>query len=91
MTRESDRGDINISRIPVEGVGGLGLLAMAGIVAYSIGPLRWLGIATVVGGTLIGLVLLATRHRETRRVAIALMAILGVVLAGGVIKYMLER
>ena len=82
MTQESNRGDINISRIPVEGVGGLGLLAMAGIVTYFVEPLRWLGVATLAGGTVIGLVLLATRHRELRRLAIVLMAVLGVVLAG---------
>jgi hypothetical protein len=91
MTQESNRGDINISRIPVEGVGGLGLLAMAGIVTYFVEPLRWLGVATLAGGTVIGLVLLATRHRELRRLAIVLMAVLGVVLAGGVVKYLLER
>jgi hypothetical protein len=91
MTQESNRGDINISRVPVEGVGGLGLLAMAGIVTYFVEPLRWLGVATLVGGTIVGLVLLATRHRELRRLAIVLMTVLGVVLAGGVVKYLLER
>jgi Flp pilus assembly protein TadB len=91
MTQESNRGDINISRVPVEGVGGLGLLAMAGIVTYFVEPLRWLGVATLVGGTIVGLVLLATRHRELRRLAMVLMTVLGVVLAGGVVKYLLER
>ena len=91
MTQESNRGDINISRVPVEGVGGLGLLAMAGIATYFVEPLRWLGVATLVGGTIVGLVLLAARHRELRRLAIVLMAVLSVVLAGGVVKYLLER
>ena len=61
---EHDRGDINISKIPVEGVGGLGLLAMAGIATYFVEPLRPLGVAAVAGGLVIGVFLVVARKRH---------------------------
>jgi hypothetical protein len=64
MSNASDRGDINISRIPVDGVGGLGLLAMAGIVTYFVEPLRWLGVAAVGGGIAIAVLLVVARKRH---------------------------
>jgi hypothetical protein len=64
MSDASNRGDINISRIPVDGVGGLGLLAMAGIATYFVEPLRWLGVATVLGGTAIAVALRVARKRH---------------------------
>ena len=59
--------DINISKIPVDGIGGLGLVAGAAIVAIAVPALRWLAIAGLVGGAAIGLFLVGSRHRRARR------------------------
>ena len=64
-----DDGDINIARIPVSGIGGLGLVAAAAGVAFAMPALRWLAIASLVGGIAIGLLLIGTRHRRARRAA----------------------
>lgn len=69
--------EINISRIPVEGIGGLGLVAMAGVVAWGLPQLRWMSIGALVGGAAIGLTLIAYRDRRARRGA----AIGGIILA----------
>ena len=79
------KGDIDSSHVPVEGVAGLGLVAVAGIAVYALAPLRSTGLATVLGGAIVGLALLAVRHRETRRaaiggIALAALALLAVVL-----------
>jgi hypothetical protein len=81
------KGDIDSSRIPVEGAAGLGLIAVAGVVVYAIAPLRSAWLATVLGGAVVGLALLAVRHRETRTAALcgmvlAAIALVGVVVAG---------
>jgi hypothetical protein len=65
----TQRGDIDISRIPVAGVGGLGLLAIAGVTVYVLPPLRTVGIPTVLGGVTIGLTLVAIRNRRVRTLA----------------------
>jgi len=62
MSSERDRGEINISKIPVEGVGGLGLLAMAGVTAWAVEPLRFVGLLVACGGVVLG-VLLIVAHR----------------------------
>ena len=64
------KGDINISRIAVDGVGGLGLLAMAAIVIYLVPPLRAGGVPTVLGGVVGGLTLIAIRNPRMRTVAV---------------------
>ena len=64
-----DPSDINISRIPVDGIGGLGLIAVAGGVAFAMPALRWVAIASLVGGIAVGLTLIGTRHRRARRAA----------------------
>jgi hypothetical protein len=79
------KGDIDSSRIPVEGAAGLGLVAVAGVVVYALAPLRSAWLMTVLGGAIVGLTLLAVRHRETRTAAIggmvlAAIALLAVVL-----------
>ncbi|HKV98231.1 MAG TPA: hypothetical protein VJN96_00335 [Vicinamibacterales bacterium] len=63
------KGDIDISRIPASGIGGLGLLAMAGITVYFVPQLRAVGIPTVLGGVVIGLTLVAIRNRRVRTLA----------------------
>ena len=65
----TQRNDIDISRIPVSGVGGLGLLAMAGITVYFVPQLRAVGVPTVLGGVVIGLTLVAIRNRRVRMLA----------------------
>jgi len=64
------KGDIDSSRIPVDGVGGLGLLAMAAVTVYVVPPLRVVGIPTVLGGVIVGFTLVAIRNRAVRTVAV---------------------
>ena len=64
MAREE--GDINIARIPVSGIGGLGLVAAAIGVAIALPALRWLAIASLVGGIAVGLTLIGARNRRAR-------------------------
>jgi len=70
------KGEIDSSRIPVEGAAGLGLVAVAGVIVYALAPLRSAWLTTILGGAVVGLALLAVRHRETRPAAIG-----GIVLA----------
>jgi uncharacterized membrane protein YozB (DUF420 family) len=70
------KGDIDTSRIPVDGVGGFGLLAMAAITVYVVPPLRAIGVPTLLGGIVIGLTLVAVRNRRVRH-----RAVVGAVLA----------
>lgn len=70
------KGDIDISRIPVDGAAGFGLAAMAAVVVYVLAPLRTLAVPAILGAALIGFTLLAWRHRETRPAAIG-----GIILA----------
>ena len=67
MAREES--DINIARIPVSGIGGLGLVAAAICVAIALPALRWLAIASLVGGIAIGLTLIGARNRRARHAA----------------------
>jgi hypothetical protein len=77
------KGDIDSSKIPVDGVGGLGLLAMAAITMYVVPPLRAVGVPTVLGGVIVGLTLVAIRNRRVRTWAIvgALLATVAFVVA----------
>lgn len=67
MSNQLKSGDINISTIPVDGIGGLGLVAGAAIVAFLFPPLRWLAFAGLVGGAGLGLFLIGSRDRRARR------------------------
>lgn len=62
-----EQSDINISKIPVSGLGGLGLVIAAVGVAIALPALRWLAVASLVGGVAIGLLLIGTRNRQARR------------------------
>jgi hypothetical protein len=82
------KGDIDSSRIPVEGAAGLGMIVMAAVVVYALAPLRTGTVAALLGGLVIGFSLLAIRHRETRKAAaigIALAAIALVVVVVGML------
>jgi len=61
--------DINISRIPVEGIGGLGMVAGAAVLAITLPPLRWVAVAALVGGIAVGLTLIGARNRSARHSA----------------------
>ena len=67
MAREE--GDINIARIPVSGIGGLGMVAAAVCVAIALPALRWVAVASLVGGIAVGLTLIGTRNRRARHAA----------------------
>jgi len=64
------KGEIDTSRVPVDGVAGLGLAVMAAVIVYAVAPLRALVAPVSLGALVIGLTLLAWRHRETRAVAL---------------------
>jgi len=53
---------INISAIPVAGVGGLGLMAVVGIMAVALMEVRVFLIAAFVAGSVLGLVLIMARR-----------------------------
>ena len=67
MAREE--GDINIARIPVSGIGGLGMVAAAAVVAIALPALRWVAVASLVGGIAVGLTLIGARNRPARHAA----------------------
>ena len=77
MTHNAGGGNINISRIPVSGWGGLGLVAMAVVMSVALPQLRWVTVASLIGGAAIGLTLIAARNRRARHGA----AIGGVIVA----------
>ena len=64
-----EEGDINIARIPVSGIGGLGMVAAAVVVVLALPALRWLAIVALVGGAAIGLTLIGARNRRARHAA----------------------
>jgi hypothetical protein len=66
MARE---GDINIARIPVSGIGGLGMVAAAAGVAIALPALRWVAVASLVGGIALGLTLIGARNPRARHAA----------------------
>jgi len=76
------KDEINISHIPVDGVGGLGMLATAGFMIWALPPLQLAGVPALLGGTVIGLGLVAARNRRARPWAImgAVLAALALVL-----------
>ena len=62
---DNDRWNINVSRIPVAGIGGLGMMAVAGIMAYVLPEARAFAIGGLVGGIIGGCVLIAYRRLST--------------------------
>jgi len=66
MSQDDRRVEINISGIPVAGVGGLGLVAMAVWVSVVMPELRGTLVAGLSGGALLAIVLvLVRRHLKT--------------------------
>jgi hypothetical protein len=64
-----EEGGINIARIPVSGIGGLGMVGAAVVVAIALPALRWLAIASLVGGIAVGLTLIGARNPRARYAA----------------------
>ena len=89
MTVHDGGGDINVSKIPVSGWGGLGLVAMAVVLSVGQPQLRWPMILALIGGAAIGLTLIATRHRRARHGAAIGAVILA--LAAAVALYVYSR
>jgi hypothetical protein len=67
MTQPERDVQINISGIPVAGVGGLGLVAMAVLVSVVMPAARWTMVAGVIGGVLLAVVLVFARRRADKR------------------------
>ena len=61
--------DINIARIPVSGIGGLGMVAAAAGVVIALPALRWVAVASLVGGIAVGLTLIGARNSRARHAA----------------------
>jgi hypothetical protein len=57
-----DRSSINMSSIPVAGIGGLGMVAAAGVVAYTLPEARALILVGAAGGVLTACALIAYRR-----------------------------
>ena len=67
MSQDDRRVEINISGIPVAGIGGLGLVAMAVLVSVVMPAARWAMLAGLAGGVVLGVVLvIARRHLKSK-------------------------
>ncbi|PYR59428.1 MAG: hypothetical protein DMF91_14845 [Acidobacteria bacterium] len=55
---------INISAIPVAGIGGLGMIAIAAVIAITMPLVRWVVLSGAVAGTLLGGALILIRRRR---------------------------
>jgi hypothetical protein len=64
MTQRTKPLSINMSAIPVAGVGGLGMLAMVAVIAAAFPVARWLLVTGVVGGALLAVALVIRRRRS---------------------------
>ena len=62
MKEERYTDVINISRIKVAGIGGLGLVAMAGIVAWNLQPIRMAMAIALIAGVVIAVSLIVWRR-----------------------------
>jgi hypothetical protein len=64
MDDRSERPSINMSAIPVAGIGGLGMLAMVVIMAIAFPAARWLLFGGLAGGLLVALALVVARRKH---------------------------
>lgn len=65
MESESRFGGINISSIRVDGIGGLGLVAMAGVVAVFLPAAGFTMAAGILGGVVLAIGIVIARRRLT--------------------------
>ena len=63
MAKETRRPEINISAIPVAGVGGAGLVVVAVSMAAVFPEVRWLLFSSLVGGIALAVALILARGR----------------------------
>ena len=67
MNQDNRRVEINMSGIPVAGIGGLGLVAMAVLVSVVMPEARGTMLAGVAGGIVLAVILvIARRHIKTK-------------------------
>jgi hypothetical protein len=59
---DADRAEINMSRIRVSGIGGLGMIAIAGVMAYALPEARGFVLASLAGGFIAGVAFVAYRR-----------------------------
>jgi hypothetical protein len=64
MAGEPRHVQINTSAIPVAGIGGVGMLAIAAIFAASFPLARWVLVSGAAGGALMGVAMILVRRRE---------------------------
>ena len=64
---DSDRSDINMSSIPVAGIGGLGMVGAAGVLAYALPEARALIAVGLAGGLVTACALIAYRRVSASR------------------------
>ena len=65
MTPQDRDLTINMSGISVSGVGGLGLVAVAGLIIYTFQQAWWLFVCGAVGGFVLGCSLIVFRRHHT--------------------------
>ena len=91
MSPKDPSSDIDISRVPVAGVAGLGMVVVAAAVASALPQMRWLAISSLVSGTVLGLSLIAVRNRRARQAATLGIAILVLAAVVGFLLYLRMR
>jgi hypothetical protein len=64
MTRPEPRAEINMSGIPVNGIGGLGLVAVSVLMTVVLPEAWWLLVLGVTGGIVLGGVMALARRRH---------------------------
>ena len=64
MSPEDRDVSINMSGIPVSGVGGLGLVAVAALITYVLPAALWLEVCGAIGGILLGLAIVTFRRHH---------------------------
>ena len=60
---------INISAIPIAGIGGLGMIVIAAVIAVTFPLVRWVVLSGAVAGTLLGAAMILLRRRPRDRVS----------------------
>jgi hypothetical protein len=64
MADQPRHARINISAIPVAGIGGLGMIAIATVIAITIPLVRWVVLSGAAAGVLVGGALIVYRRRK---------------------------
>lgn len=59
---DDGRPEINMSRIKVSGIGGLGMVAIAGVMAYALPEARGFVVGSLAGGFVAGVAYIAYRR-----------------------------